>query len=508
MAMRRPGAISFRPTPEGLEGRRLLSGFARGVDSDGDVWTLRLVGPGELRVINQPSSTGAAVPLGQPAQISEIDVAGTAPLASRLEGRVRKAAGGDGKVFFETFRQLGASTTRNTGPAGITTIDMPGFWLGHTSTTAPTANAVAGSISIPGGVITLRFGGVDTTFTPPGGTPLSQNTSNAAFTVDLGIPRSWGTSVIVNQMISSGRQPATGNPIQDSITVTVRGRLNLFQADSIVGTANVPSSGLLGGGGTLVRSIQDSNDSTVFGTGITGQIGFVRVGNNATNFSVQTNDRISNYYVGGETNNVLVLAPTGLRNAYFGLGMDTVQIYTLEIDTLAANRGALNSRVIADERIGEMVFGGDVVDTDVLAGYQGSPARIFTSQTLPATFPPAVRDEGAIGKILIAGDVTNSIFAASVDPTGGNFGSADSLQLPHGRISAKIEGTIDNSSATPDAPQRAFYAKNVALARGPVTPPQVPGAPFPHPGAPPSGPRLGRDLQPTRRRNGTPTTGV
>lgn len=508
MATRRPGASAFRPRPEGLEDRRLLSGFARGVDVDGDVWTLRLLGPGDLRVTNQTDSSGTVIPLGQPALIQQIDVGGTAPLASRLEGRVHKAPGGDGKVFFETFQHHGAPTSRNSAPAGITTIDMPGFWLGRTSTTAPTANTPAGSISIPGGVITLRFGGVDTTFTPPGGTPLNQNATSDAFTVDLGVPRSWGTSVIVNKMISSGARSSTGTVTQDSITVTVRGRINLFQADAIEGNADVPSTGFLGGGGTIVRSIQDLTDVTVFGTGITGQIGFVRVGGNATNFSTQTNDKISNYYVGGETNNVLVLAPAGLRNAFFGLGMDTTTIYTTELNTLAANRGALNSLVIADERAGEIVFGGDVEDTNFLVGYQSLPSRIFTSQTAPDTIPPPVRDLGAIGKVIIAGDVTNSIFAASVDPTDGQFGTPDSLELPHSRITAKIEGVINNSTATPDAPTTAFYAKSVHLAKGPVTPPSVAQAPFPHPGLPPRGPRLGKDLQPTRRRNGTPTSGV
>jgi hypothetical protein len=510
MATRRPGACVFRPTAEGLEGRKLLSGLVRGVDIDGDRWTLRLVGPGDLRVINQPDADDFEVPLGEPALISEIDVAGTIPLASRLIGRVRPAAGGDGKVFFESFRHLGAPTSRNSAPAGITTIDMPGFWLGHTSTAAPTAGTPAASISIPNGVITLRFGGADTTFTPPGGTPLDQNTTSDTFTIDLGIPRSWGTSIIVSKMVSSGTRSGT-TTTQDSITVTVRGRINLFQADAIEGNADVPSTGFLSGttaqGGTLVRSIPDTTDATVFGTGITGQIGYVRVGNNATNFSVQTNDRISNYFVGGETENILVLAPTGLRNVYFGKGMDTASIFTNELNTLAANRGALGSTVIVDERAGELVFGGDVVDTTFLAGYQGLPARVFLSQTAPDV-PPPVRDEGAIGKILIAGDVIDSVFAASVDPTFGVFGTPDSLELPHGKISAKIEGTIQNETATPDSPEQAFYSRNVFLTRGPVTPPTVPEAPFPHPGAPPSGPRLGKDLQPTRRRNGMPTSGV
>ena len=68
-----------------------------------------------------------------------------------------------------------------------------------------------------------------------------------------------------------------------------------------MGNAAFPSSGFSGGqfaqpgGGTIVTSQPDPTQQ------ITGQIGFVRVGGNATNFSVQTNDKVSDYYIGGET---------------------------------------------------------------------------------------------------------------------------------------------------------------------------------------------------------------
>jgi hypothetical protein len=500
MATRRSGSRAFRPEPQGLESRQLLSTTVRGVDVDGDVWALRLIGPGDLRVQNQPDSSGTPVPLGDPALIDSITVAGTIPLASRLVGRVRPAAGGDGKVFFQNLTHVGAHGASVSGPAGITTIDMPDFWLGHTAATRDTSGT-QGSILIPQGINTLRFGGVDVNFTPEGGTPLNQNGQNDSFTIALGLPRTWGTSIVVDRIITNGQAAAssTAQPTQDSVTINVRGRINTFQADAIEGNADFPSTGFVGGGGTIVRSIADSTVDNPEGTGVTGQIGFVRIGNNATNFSAQTNDRISNFYIGGETDNVQVLAPTGLRNAYFGKGLDTTTIYTDEMNTLQANRGALNSTVYTGLRAGQILIGGDVSNTFFFAGYQLNPLTIFNTQTAPDFIPP-VRDSGAIGRVLIAGDVIDSVFAASVDPTDQIFGSPDSLELPHGKITAKVEGSINNENETPDQPDQAFYAKNVFLTHGPVAPPEVAEAPFPHPGAPPSAPRLARGLQPTMRR--------
>ncbi len=36
--------------------------------------------------------------------------------------------------------------------------------------------------------------------------------------------------------------------------------------------------------------------------------------------------RISNFSIGGETNNVMLIAANGARNIYFGKGMDNVEI--------------------------------------------------------------------------------------------------------------------------------------------------------------------------------------
>ena len=79
----------------------------------------------------------------------------------------------------------------------------------------------------------------------------------------------------------------------------------------------------------------------------------------------------------------------------------------------------------------------------------------------------------------VAGDVKNSVFAASVQPVNNVFGAAGQLVLPDGHIKGKIEGTIDNSTATPAAPKQAFYAESVQSFAGPIAPPNVPQAPYP-----------------------------
>ena len=66
----------------------------------------------------------------------------------------------------------------------------------------------------------------------------------------------------------------------------------------------------------------------------------MRVGGAATNFTTfvtedpldvaasegQLDAKIANFYIGGQTDNVLLLAPSGSRNVSFGLGMDNVTI--------------------------------------------------------------------------------------------------------------------------------------------------------------------------------------
>jgi hypothetical protein len=386
------------------------------------------------------------------------------------------------------MEQLGGlSALFTTHNLGLNVIDMPHFWLGQTGTDS---NIVTPSIDLPFGVNTLRFGGVDVTYAAPGAIPPNQDNQADTFTIDIGLPFTYGTSIIVDQIITDAQSGTSSpNPIQDSVRIDVTGRLNVFQANAILGNANFPSTGLLGGGGTILRSVPDQE------LGITGQIGFVRVGGNATNFGIQTNDRISNIYIGGETSHVFILAPQGSRHLEFGRGMDQVTIRSLVIETLEANRGAIGSDVQVADKIGRITLGGDVVNTNVLAGLALQADQIFLTQTDPGT--PSAKSTGAIHQVLIAGNVTNSIFAAAVEPFEGEYDSPQTLFFPHGVIRAKVEGRINNADVTPNRPREAFYAKSVSRTFGPVAPPNVVEPPFPHPFAPPRGSRVSRKLQPT-----------
>ena len=133
MTTRRHRSRALRPQPEGLESRRLLASSISGVDIDGDLWTLRLVGPGDLSVVQQPDSTGQPVPLGQAGSIATIVVAGGNPLTTRLIGTVTQAADGDGKVFFQNLSELGGQSEGTSSNLGLYAVDMPNFWLGQTA---------------------------------------------------------------------------------------------------------------------------------------------------------------------------------------------------------------------------------------------------------------------------------------------------------------------------------------------------------------------------------------
>ena len=491
MAMRKlPSRFrAIQPSAENLEGRQLLAGVVSGVNTEGDHWVLRLVGPGSIRVTKQPDTSGTATTLTDQSEIDTITIAGTDPLASRLVGQVTPSGQGDGRVFFQTFTEIqGISQTGGSGN-GLLSIDMPNFWLGLTSATAPTATAgTTPSISLPSGTATLRFGGVDTTafFGTDATKNLANNGQNDQLRVSLGIPRFGGTRIIIDKSISSIGTPAsstTGSttPTQDGVTFSVNGRLGLFQANEIDGNTTTPPARYATAGGTLVTATSTAG-------AIPGPIGFLRVGLNATNLSVVTDDRIRDFFVGGETSNVSLLAVNGSRNLYFGKGMDTVQVNTHTIEKLFANRGALNSSVTSDRQIGNIEFGGDVVNTSILSGYNQALPTVIQNPSSPPT--PTAQPGGQM-RVTVAGDITNSVFASSVvQGTGGTFGEADDLRLPYGTIKARVEGSIDNSTATPNSPAAAFYAQRVDLTHGPVVPPAVPEAPYTGPLQPASLPGI------------------
>ncbi|MGA9922690.1 MAG: hypothetical protein WBQ29_04745, partial [Isosphaeraceae bacterium] len=415
--------------------------------------------------------------------------------------------------------------------------------------TAPTAKSnfhavgitpfnLAGGINAPEGINNLRFGGVDTTFTPAGGTPLDQTPQNNEFVINLGPPIAGGTSIIVNKVIT-GAVPSTTSGLtavnQQSVTFVVAGRINLFQANEIDGTTGTapngtslvptqftptptqPQTSLLPGGTYLVSDAPATSGLT------TGQIGDIRIGGNVTNFTAfaletdifasplpvdpVTGPQVSNFFIGGQTQNVILVAPSGSRNVFFGQGMDNVFINTEFIQNLQANRGAVGSAVTVKRNIGNMVMGGDVINTVIQSGYDQNlsavanlpansiqgvtvPAGVFNGEAPPtiinrisnavfnqANFSPLAHGGGAIhGRI--AGNVTNSIISVSVDPNPflpnpseplsnippvnsmlGQFqnvtsktfpfGAPNNIVLPRGVLSLKVEGAVNNSAIAP-----------------------------------------------------------
>ncbi|MGE3821643.1 MAG: hypothetical protein AB7I30_19705, partial [Isosphaeraceae bacterium] len=324
-----------------------------------------------------------------------------------------------------------------------------------------------------------------------------------------------GTRIIIDKAISTSQQvpPTTpgGQPTtaQLGVNFVVSGRLQLFQANEILGDAvrppgqygNLNPSATGAGGTTVIATIAGAQpyfptDIQGFEGFAGGQIGFVRVGGNATNFMTLLEDpsggvpsRVSDFYVGGETNNVMLIAPGGSRNVTFGKGMDNVEIRSHVINNLKANRGAVNSNVVVTRQLSKADFGGDVVDTRVLTGYvqdfdaitddvTGQSGGFFGGGT--PTAPSLPQNAQPFGGMIVhvAGDVHNSAFAASVEPFQGEFGGPNQLVLPSGEINAKVEGRIDNETSSPDSPTTAFFAEHAKVVQGPVAPPQVPEAPF------------------------------
>ncbi|MDR3633564.1 MAG: hypothetical protein P4L84_06990 [Isosphaeraceae bacterium] len=554
MAIRKPSSRTrvARPSAEVLETRNLLSGVVSGTDIDGDKWTLQLVGPGSLTVTDVSGNPITSANASTPDSIGKITISGPDTQTSHLIGTVVKAPGGDGLVYFQNLQEVGGGELPSVDPAkpigvlkpkqaenGIATINMPSFWLGNTSGTVPTPSSsltgssvgVAGKISIPDGIGTLQFGGVNTDYTPPGGTPLNTDNQNDQFQVNLGLPFSGGTSIIINKSITDAQagqtttSGTTGTPTQDTVYFSVAGRLNLFQANEVDGNTTFPpdqftksaNATSTTAGGTFVTS--GSGTAPFFLTGgtdtggsVTGQIGFFRVGGNATNLTVAVFDavnaadaRIQNFFVGGETNNVLMIAPNGSRDVYFGLGADNVQINSEVISSLKANRGLIGSTITTTRGINSFFSGGDVVNSNVQSGYDlqnfltfisnvessGTPVPTVENRFLNTNtqrYVPSTVNDGHINA-LIAGDVTNSVFSASVEPNPSNsttnnpgtFGGSTDVSYSGGSIMAKVEGKINNSSNSlvdSSSSNQAFFAKRVHLSTGPVIPPNVPMEPY------------------------------
>jgi hypothetical protein len=499
---------AIRPSAESLEIRQLLSATVSGTDTAGDQWTLTLLGKGTLQVVKQDDSTGSPGALDSATEINSITVAGTDPRSSRLIGTVKAAAGSDGRVFFNTLNEIPNHSDLLASGLGLLAINMPDFWLGYTGSAMAATGSPVAEINIPDGVNSLRFGGVDTTksFTTTASDGPTQDNQNDEYLVNLGLPQSIGTSIVVNKVISASQAaaPTTGttpnSPTQKSVVFDVAGRINLFEANEIDGTTTNAPALQSYTGGTIVASFADPT------TAITGEIGFVRVGGNATNFSVVTNNTLANLYIGGETNNDSILTPNGSRNLYFGKGFDTSSILTHSIENLYANRDMTNSDITSSRMIGNLSIGGNVANSNVLSGYQQDLATVASSAqsnigqlsatTLPTAPTMTTPTAQAAGQItaFIAGSVTNSVFAASdlpisqvestATPAAQTFGDPQDALLPLGVITARVEGSIDNSTATPEFPKQAFYARTVQLTHAVVVPPNVVEPPLPPPTTP------------------------
>ena len=162
MSMRKPAPSrrSLRPLAESLETRQLLSSLSTvptatvsGTDTKGDRWTLTLYGPGTLNVVDKNGNAFTPANKFTPDDISTITVSGTITAESRLVGKVTFVpANSDGRVFFQQltinntgeYGQLNPALVRpraSTPQNGIAAVDMPNFWLGETSGTAPTATS-------------------------------------------------------------------------------------------------------------------------------------------------------------------------------------------------------------------------------------------------------------------------------------------------------------------------------------------------------------------------------
>ncbi len=564
-----PTRRSLRPLGECLETRQLLSNAygtptaqVSGTDPDGAHWTLRLYGPGTLNVVDQNGTAFDKAGSTTPDLINTITVGGAISSETRLVGTVTPAPDGSTNVYFENLNVTptgelgridpGQTSNNRIQQNGIASIDMPDFYLAHTDTTKPSsASAIhtsamsAGIISIPGGVNTLRLGGVTTDFTPTGATPLNQTGQSNEFEINLGLPITTGTSIIVNSVTTNAQAntSSTAAPFQDMATFLVAGRLNLFQANTINGNTTssllpsqfagiLPSTGAAPGGTYVV------SDGSPAGTG---QIGDVRIGGNATNFTTLVNEytlgttpaegaldaKISNFFIGGETNNVMLVSPSGSRNVSFGLGMDNVTINSLFIQDLRVNRDATNSTLTISRSIRNMLIGGNIVNTNIQAGYTqslfedeafpsvgfSSPTGVFYGNppptvtnhiTAPETgyLEPYAQNGGSISG-RIAGNIVNSVISASVDPNPSGiapsvvddsgqfeqkntnifpFGAPSNLVLPRGVINVKFEGVVDNSTnpliSTSAPVNAAFFARIVHIKKGPVIPPSVPYQPY------------------------------
>lgn len=104
---------AIKPSGENLEGRQLLSAVVTGLDQQGNLWALRVIGPGNLRVTKQPDSSGNPAPLDSLTPINQILISGADSLKTKLVGKILKPGpNSTGKVFFQDLEEIGGKRNR------------------------------------------------------------------------------------------------------------------------------------------------------------------------------------------------------------------------------------------------------------------------------------------------------------------------------------------------------------------------------------------------------------
>ena len=157
----------------------------------------------------------------------------------------------------------------------------------------------------------------------------------------------------------------------------------------------------------------------------------------------QTNGQISNFFIGGETNNVILLGPRRRPQHLFGKGMDNVTILTHYRDP-PGQPGRRGLERHLDRDIEPVMIGGDVVNTTILAGYAAGPRHGLPDPAAPTDAPaprPAARCQRPDRRRRRRLDLRRLGRAVQGSSTPRRPG------LPARPHRAKVEGTINNSIA-------------------------------------------------------------
>ena len=144
---------------------------------------------------------------------------------------------------------------------------------------------------------------------------------------------------------------------------------------------------------------------------------------------------------------MILVAPAGSRNVYFGRGMDNTFINTEFIQNLQANRGAIGSAVTVKRNIGNMIMGGDVVNSLIQSGYDQELSAVANS---PVTSLQGQTDSGrrSLQRRSSAHDLEpdrqRHSQSGHLQPTGPRRGTI------HGRIAGNVTNSIVSVSVDPD----------------------------------------------------------